>query len=974
MRHHYPLHIHISTVFVVLILLVSSLIAGLGFKLSRDMIEATATDVTRRISRETMGALQRAVEPAEVAVNLLSYDPLNDTLSFEARWKRLGLVRAALNNSIALSSIYVGFESGDFFLMRRVRDDDERLLFRAPEGTRYIVQSIERAGAAPRGRLIFLNTLLETLRQDERADYAASYDPRRQRWYWEAEVAASQVTTPPYLLYSDRKVGMTLAMRAQNGRAMIGADILLETLSASLAQQKVTPGSKMVLVNPQGLVVAHEGMPKPTIVPDTSSDKPGLLGMDDLGAPVLAGLGEPTQYISGSEPYVARVAMDDGTWRITISPLLLEGTQPLYLVIAVPDSELFAAAMKLRSTSLLVTVLIIALAIPITWAIARSISGTLRNLAGEAEAIRRFEFSKPIAVRSTIREVHELAVTMDTMKVTIRRFLDITRAVAAEEDFNRLLPMLLTETLSAADADAGVLYLVDHDKLLPMAASRIDGTDRKQYLSPVALNQPGPLIAAAIRDGQPRAAALAAEDIETLGLARLADFPGTPQGVAVPLSSRDHRLVGAILILRHSPIGDAQVSFVRALSGSAASSLETRELIKAQKELFHAFIQLIAAAIDAKSPYTGGHCARVPELTKMLAHAACDDACEPFKGFKLDKDEWEALYVAAWMHDCGKITIPEYVVDKATKLETIYDRIHEVRMRFEVLKRDAEIACLKAIAGGEDEAAASARLAAEQRRLDDDYAFVAACNKGSEFMAAAAVERLQSIGARTWMRTLDDRIGISREELQHKAHTPATRLPVLETLLADKPEHLFERRPQDRMPADNRWGFRMAVPELLYNKGELYNLSVSRGTLTAEERYKIDEHIVQTLIMLSQLPFPKHLRRVPELAGGHHERMDGTGYPKRLKKEDMSLVARMMAIADIFEALTAVDRPYKEGKTLSEAIRIMSAMKQNQHIDPDLFDLFLRSGVYLEYAHKFMQPEQIDTVDGVSELRVVTAA
>jgi HD-GYP domain-containing protein (c-di-GMP phosphodiesterase class II) len=155
----------------------------------------------------------------------------------------------------------------------------------------------------------------------------------------------------------------------------------------------------------------------------------------------------------------------------------------------------------------------------------------------------------------------------------------------------------------------------------------------------------------------------------------------------------------------------------------------------------------------------------------------------------------------------------------------------------------------------------------------------------------------------------------------------------------------------------------MPVPEVLYNKGELYNLGVARGTLSEEERYKINEHIVQTLIMLTQLPFPKHLRNVPEIAAGHHEKMDGTGYPRRLTRDEMSPVARMMAIADIFEALTAVDRPYKKGKTLSEAIRIMSFMKKDRHIDPELFDLFLRSGVYREYAEQNMKPEQIDSVD-----------
>ena len=347
----------------------------------------------------------------------------------------------------------------------------------------------------------------------------------------------------------------------------------------------------------------------------------------------------------------------------------------------------------------------------------------------------------------------------------------------------------------------------------------------------------------------------------------------------------------------------------------------------------------------------------------MLARAACAETSGPYQNFQLNPEEWEAVHVAAWLHDCGKVTTPEYVVDKATKLETIYDRIHEVRMRFEVLKRDAEISSLKAIAAGSPEADARQTLRDTLAKIDDDFAFVAHCNKGGEVMAAENLARLQAISQQSWTRTLDDRIGISHEELARKARTVAPPLPVSEPLLADKLEHQFERRAQDRMPADNPWGIRMTVPELLYNKGEVYNLGVARGTLSEEERYKINEHIVQTLIMLNQLPFPKHLRQVPEIAAGHHEKMDGSGYPRKLHKAEMSPLARMMAIADIFEALTAVDRPYKQGKTLSESIRIMSFMKKEQHIDPELFDLFLKSGVYLEYGRQFMKAEQIDHVD-----------
>ncbi|MNN14243.1 Cyclic di-GMP phosphodiesterase response regulator RpfG [compost metagenome] len=252
--------------------------------------------------------------------------------------------------------------------------------------------------------------------------------------------------------------------------------------------------------------------------------------------------------------------------------------------------------------------------------------------------------------------------------------------------------------------------------------------------------------------------------------------------------------------------------------------------------------------------------------------------------------------------------------------------------------------------------------------LDDDFTFVARCNLGSEAMAEADLQRLDHLAQRTWLRTLDDRLGVSWEENRRQARTPAPNLPVSEKLLADKPEHLLERDPNELIPEDNPWGFKLDVPQHKYNRGELYNLSINRGTLTREERYMINHHMVQTIMMLSHLPFPGHLDSIAEIAGGHHEKMDGSGYPKRLKREDMSLPARMMAIADIFEALTAADRPYKKAKTLSEALAIMATMCREAHIDAQLFGLFINEGVYMQYAVRFLDPGQIDNVDPASLL------
>ena len=465
-----------------------------------------------------------------------------------------------------------------------------------------------------------------------------------------------------------------------------------------------------------------------------------------------------------------------------------------------------------------------------------------------------------------------------------------------------------------------------------------------------------------------------AKDFDFSGTKKFDKGTGYRSGsfLTVPLINHDGDVIGVLQLLNAQDTDTGEViSFsediqplVEALTSQAAVALDNQYLIDAQKQLLDSFIELIASAIDAKSPYTGGHCQRVPELTKMLARAACDSRAPLYRDFDLTEDEWYELHISAWLHDCGKVTTPEYVVDKATKLETIYDRIHEIRTRFEVAKRDVEIDYLKAMLDGKGDAKKLKKERDERlAQLDDDFAFVAECNIGGEFMAPERVERIKEIAGRTWTRTLDDRLGISRDEAKRRAQVPERPAPVEESLLADKEEHVIRRDSPDAMTDDNPFGFQLDVPAHKYNLGEIYNLCIPRGTLTAEERFKINDHMVQTIVMLEQLPFPKHLRRVPEYAGGHHETMIGTGYPRKLTKDDMSIPARIMAIADIFEALTAADRPYKAPKTLSESIRIMSFMKKDQHIDEDLFHLFLETGVYKEYAERFLKPEQIDEVD-----------
>jgi HD-GYP domain-containing protein (c-di-GMP phosphodiesterase class II) len=396
-------------------------------------------------------------------------------------------------------------------------------------------------------------------------------------------------------------------------------------------------------------------------------------------------------------------------------------------------------------------------------------------------------------------------------------------------------------------------------------------------------------------------------------------------------------------------------------------SIEQHE--NSQKALMESFIELIAQAIDDKSPYTAGHCERVPELGIWLADAASDSKDEAFSEFSFKTpDERREFRLAAWLHDCGKITTPEHIVDKGTKLETIYNRIHEVRMRFEVLLRDAKLDYYeKLLVNPEQKQQLQQQLDAQIEKLHADFSFIAACNVGGEFMDESQLNRLHQIASIKWYRHFDASLGLSPLEELRMVNLKDQTLPVEELLLSDKPSDLIPHEKAVDYEAD--LGIKMTIPEYKYNLGEIYNLSISRGTLTAEDRFKINEHVISTIRMLSNVPFPKELARIPRYASTHHETLKGTGYPRQLTAKDLSIPERVLVLADIFEALTATDRPYKKAKPLSVAIDILAKMVDDEHIDRDVFELFLTSGIYLKYAKQFLDESQIDSVDIQKYLR-----
>lgn len=536
----------------------------------------------------------------------------------------------------------------------------------------------------------------------------------------------------------------------------------------------------------------------------------------------------------------------------------------------------------------------------------------------------------------------DIKAHIENLEFQIDKLAEIGYSLSTEHNLPKLLNTILVEAMRITNADGGTLYLRTEDDRLrfEIMKTRSMGTDMGG-ISKIPIPDTIYPVRLYMQDtGEPNHHNICASvaltgktaNIEDAYETEEFDFSGTKgfdkksgyrskSFLTIAMKNHEGDIIGVLQLLNAlDPETDEIVSFtvekqhlIESLASQAAVAITNVRLIQELEELLEAFIQLIADAIDEKSPYTGGHNKRVPTIAMMIAEKINDTEEGPLGPVKFTAEDMHELRIAAWLHDVGKITTPEYVVDKSTKLETIYDRVTEVEWRFQVAKQEVEIEYLKQKAElNEDQDSKELKNLEKWHRkqlrdLNADLKFIQTTNIGGEFMTPEHQERVQSIAQR--------RITLHGKKVQ------------------------------------------------MLNENMVHNLNIKRGTLTEAERNKINDHVKVTLDMLEKLPFPKKLRHVPEFAGGHHEKMDGTGYPRGLKKEEMSIQARIMAIADVFEALTASDRPYKKGKKLSEALKIMGFMKRENHIDPDIFDVFLKRDVFKEYANDNLKPENVDTVD-----------
>ena len=550
------------------------------------------------------------------------------------------------------------------------------------------------------------------------------------------------------------------------------------------------------------------------------------------------------------------------------------------------------------------------------------------------------------------------------VNISADTLLELTNSLSQEQDSMVIIEKVIRTAQDICNADGATFYTVNDDNFLRLVFSYSKslkihkiGSDNKYYTNPTYLpdqrriNPKSIIIAAALNKEIINTPDIYAENFDN-SVFDVFDKDYDYRSVSmlvIPVLNHKGNIIGVAQFINAMDAAGRYISFTSEVQKNTQSVcnllspfLESHKLSEDYASLLESFIEVLGRAVDAKSPFTGIHCKRVPVIARMLAMAAVQTERGPLKNFEMSDDDWYALHIASWLHDCGKVTTPEYIVNKATKLETINNRIHEIRNRFEILRRDAHIEYLKKrLQNTDTQENLQKEFVARVKQLEDDYEFIARCNIGDIPMTEEDIERLENIAKIRFMRYFNRMLGLSWAEKNSITDTELYSNPSLESLIQNR---------EDQVTAP-------------YNHGELYNLRIRNGTINKQEREKINEHIVVTIDMLKALPFPKELSNVVEYAGSHHERIDGKGYPNGLTGAQMSVPAKIMAIADIFEALTAADRPYKEPKTLSQALAILKEMSETGHIDRDLYEVFINNKVYEDYARQYMNPEQIDNVN-----------
>ena len=933
--------LYVASIFISILSLLSAALIYVSVQHSQDISKSLSKDIVTNYAKELTVKIEKVTGPLSSLLNTLAMGQFTnrDVGTPDPTW--LNAMTAILEKNQYLDSMYFGKEDGSAFLFQPLYNDRIKQTLSAPQDSRLMVRYYNVGSE----RIQFYDNDMNLMREQY---IASDYDPRERPWYKEVIDLNQIYMTGPYNFSNPAQDGITFSRKSREGDAIIGVDLTLKNLTALVQYLEFSSNSNIFLLNPNSEIIGSN-----QLFSLMMGEK--LFTAKDLDFEHLIKAFEAEKK---SKLEAKTVVWKGKTWELMINPLKLADDSMLRIVNFVSHDDLFATSSTLRNDLIIISIFAVIISFLFVLLIARRIASPLIFLTNSIENIQRFRFQRKHYQPSRIQEVDKLNKAMGLMENVLLDFFNNLRNVARTSRPEELSASIVTQVKEILMADDCQLFTNTPDSRGEFKLSAKSGETAEFNLQ-------------CLYDHNPDAFTQSIYELTADEANNIFTDLQCHSGFIIPLFNRNNENTGALLIGFTLDITNDtrnRLRFVREFIGFNEIVLEHLEKVDEQRELFHSFVEMTATAVDIKSPYTGGHCQRVPKITKMLAKAAEEDT-DKFADFSLTSKSWEELLVAAWLHDCGKVTTPDYVMDKATKLETIYDRIHEIRMRYEVLKRDADVVYWQSIAGGMNEIKAQKACDDLKDELDKEFEFIASCNPGSEFLDPEKQQRLAEIGERTWLRTLPDDIGISQQELLKKQKTSQS-LPVTEKILADKPEHLFVWEEKKQLQANSKRDFKMVQPEYRYNRGELHNLMVKSGTLTPEERYNINDHIVQTYLMLDQLPYPEHLKNVPLIAGSHHEKMNGQGYPLQLKGEEIPIGGRMIAVADVFEALTACDRPYKAAKTLSHSLKIMAFMVKDEHLDGNVFDLFLTQGIYQEYADQYLTEAQIDEVD-IASLRAI---
>lgn len=877
--------------------------------------------------------------------------------------KAIDLTRYLAKDTLT-NSIYMGFPNGDLLGAHKLSSKTKQYYYDAPAHAKFVIETlIYKEADVNELTRVYLSNKFNVI--DTTVTKNDSLNVFERTWYKIGVQSPNLAPTPMYKDLRTNEDSLTLVQKHQFSGVVIAADLNIRTIVDSLKASDLSDDAIRVLFGDKGqFVVYHNNNSHFSNFNDSAKneDLNSLFKRENFKVIIKHNLDKNKLFSFNFQ---------DKEWFGQSHAISFMQNNNARLLIAVPKNSILGSSKRMLQDTMLTLISVGILFIPLSWLFARVLTRPLRTLSEQIKQVTALDVSEIETTQSNIKEIAELQQSTSKMRTTLDDFLRLLTMLSNEQDIHSLLEKTCDKASIMLDADSAFVYLKseEDDNILEPYILHTQNDSIKTDISQCpSLSTQWPY--EKLRNN------VNVKDIQfnlihpmlKTALIKAGIHPENSNvyTLTIPLVDRSGNILGLLGFSYDECLDGEELTHVmgvaKTLSDFVSLSFESQNLMAKQKELLNSFIKLIAGAIDTKSPYTGAHCQRVPELASMLAAEASKSTKTQFSKFNLDSKGWEQLNIAAWLHDCGKVTTPEYIIDKATKLETIYNRINEIRMRFEVLIRDAQIQALTAISQGECAKQTNNILAENIAQIEDDFAFIAKCNLGEHMINDEAVDRIKSISQQTWLRFLDDELGLSPAERAQKTRATPVTLPIMEPVLSDRAEHLISHI-DNSLELEAHLRFNMKRPLQRNNLGELHNLMIQRGTINAEERYVINHHVIQTITMLEQLPLPAHLSRVPEIAGGHHEQLNGRGYPRGYQEDEISLEARILAIADVFEALTASDRPYKTAKSLSQSIKILSFMSKDRHIDSDLFKLFLSSGIYLDYAQKYLKPEQIDHVD-----------